>query len=163
MRVQVQKVLGLAVASTFGLIAFAQETDTLFATAAAQGDIYEITSSELALERAASEEVRTFAQDMIADHTATTEQLTPIAGEIGVTPPTKTTAAAQLDIAYLETLEGAAFDTAYMEGQLVSHEAAVAAFEIAFKTAQNEALRAFATENLPIVTEHLQMVQGMMP
>ncbi len=163
MKVQARKILGLVVASTFALVAFAQETDTLFATAAAQGDIYEITSSELALERAASEEVRTFAQDMIADHTATTEQLTPIAEELGVTPPTETTAAAQLDIAYLETLEGAAFDTAYMEGQLVSHESAVAAFEIASKTAQNEALRAFATENLPIIREHLEMVQGMMP
>ena len=162
MKVQTQKVFGLVIASMFGLVAFAQETDTLFATAAAQGDIYEITSSELALERATSDAIRTFAQDMIADHTATTEQLVPIAEELGVTPPTETTAAFQLDIAYLETLEGAAFDTAYMEGQLVSHQAAVAAFEIGSQTAQNEDLRAFATENLPIIQEHLQMVQGMM-
>ena len=78
-------------------------------------------------------------------------------------PPTETTAAAQLDIAYLGTLEGAAFDAAYMEQQQVSHEAAVAAFEIASETAQNEDLRAFATENLPIIQEHLTMVQQMLP
>lgn len=161
MKVQVRKVLGLVGASVFGLVAFAQETDTLFPVAAAQSDLYEITSSELALERAASEAVRTYAQTMINHHTMTTEQLTPIAEELGLTPPTETTAAAQLDIAYLETLEGAAFDTAYMEQQQVSHEAAVAAFEIASETAQNEDLRAFATENLPIIEEHLTMVQEM--
>lgn len=154
------KVLGLTVVAALG-VAAAQETDALFATAAAQSDLYEIGSSELALERATSEEVRTFAQDMIDDHTATTAQLTPIAEELGVTPPTETTAAAQLDIAYLETLEGAAFDAAYLAGQRVSHEGAVAAFEIASETAQNEALRAFVTENLPVIQEHLTMVQEM--
>ena len=105
MRLQAHKVLGLVVALMFAFVAFAQEVDTLFATAAAQDDIYEITSSELALERAGSEEVRTFAQTMIDAHTATTEQLTPIATELGVTPPTETMAAAQLNIARLETLE----------------------------------------------------------
>ena len=105
MRPQARKVLALVIALTFGLVAFAQEVDTLFATAAARDDIYEITSLELALERAASEEVRTFAQAMIDAHTATTEQLTPIATELGVRPPTETMAAAQLNIARLETLE----------------------------------------------------------
>ena len=90
---------------------------------------------------------------MIDDHT-TTEQLTPIAEALGLTSPTRTTAAAQLDIAYLETLEGEAFDAAYMAQQLLSHEAAVAAFEIAVETAQNKDLRAFATANLPIIREH---------
>lgn len=158
----VRKILGLVVVATLGVVS-AQETDTLFPVAAAQGDLYEITSSELALERASSEEVRTYAQTMIDHHTMTTEQLTPIAGELGVTPPDETTAAAQLDIAYLETLEGAAFDTAYMEQQRVSHETAVAAFKIASETAQNAALKAFATENLPIIQGHLTMVQEMLP
>lgn len=162
MRVQAHKVLGLVVALMFVFVAFAQETDTLFTTAAAQDDIYEITSSELALERAASEEVRTFAQTMIDAHTATTKQLTPIATELGVTPPTETMPAAQLNIAYLETLEGAAFDTEYMKQQVVSHEMAVGVYEIASKTAQNEALKEFATATLPIIREHLQMAQGMM-
>ena len=146
-----RKVFSLVGASVFGLVAFPQETDTLFPVAAAQSDLYEITSSELALERAVSEEVRTYAQTMIGHHTMTTKQLTPIAEELGLTLPTETTAAAKLDVAYLETLEGAAFDTAYMEQQMVSHQAAVAAFEIASKTAQNEALQAFAMENLPII------------
>lgn len=155
MKVRAGRVLALVFGLTVGLAASAQETDTLFATAAAQSDLYEIASSELALARASSEEVRAFAQRMIDDHTATTEQLTPIAEELGVTPPTETTAAAQLDIAYLETLEGEAFDTAYMEQQRLSHEAAVAAFEIAAETAQNEALKAFAAENLPIIQAHM--------
>ena len=124
-KVRTGRVLALVFGLTVGLAASAQETDVLFATATAQSDLYEIASSELALTRASSEEVRAFARRMIDDHTATTERLTPIAEELGVTPPTETTAAAQLDITYLETLEGEAFGTAYMEQQRLSHEAAV--------------------------------------
>ena len=46
-----------------------------FAEAAAVGDLYEVESSRLATTKASSPEVRRFAEMMIADPTATTEQL----------------------------------------------------------------------------------------
>ncbi len=129
--------------------------DQKFMMMAATGGMAEVEMARLALEKSSSDAVKQYARKMIDDHTATTEQLTPIAEALGVTPPAETTAAAQLDIAYLETLEGEAFDTAYMAQQRLSHEAAVAAFEIAAETAQDEALRAFATKNLPVIQAHM--------
>ena len=144
---------------SFAQVGFAQGTDPLFATAAAQSDLYEITSSKLALERSDSQAVQAFAQKMIHDHSETTAHLKPIAKAMGLTPPKQTAAVARLNIDYLTTLQGDAFDTAYLEQQTVSHEAAVGAFEIASKTAQNGELKAFAQKYLPVIQMHLKMAQ----
>ena len=157
---RIGKFAALLVVVMFGFVAFAQ-TDPLFAAAAAQSDIYEITASQLALEQSDNSAVKAFAQKMIADHNETTAHLKPIAKAMGVTPPAKTNAAAQLEINYLKTLSGGAFDSAYIEQQVVSHEAAVGAFQIATKTAQNAELKAFAKKYLPVIQGHLKMAQQL--
>jgi putative membrane protein len=119
-------------------------------------------SSELALERAESQEVQDFAQQMIDAHTATTEQLTPIAEALEVAPPSEPNAMQQLMIAHLGTLEGAAFDTTYLEHQVLAHEAAVASYVTASDLVQDQALQDFVAQNLPAIQEHLQMAQQMM-
>ena len=154
------KLAALLVMVAFGFVAFAQ-TDPLFAATAAQSDIYEITASQVALDHTGNQAVKAFAQKMIHDHSETTAQLKPIAEAMGVTPPTKTNAAARLDIAYLRTLNGNAFDSEYIKQQMVSHEAAVGAFQIASKTAQNDDLKAFATKYLPVIQEHLKMARQL--
>jgi putative membrane protein len=165
----VRRILGLTALLALVVTALGQEAqgdaqaaDRLFITTAAQGDIYEIGSSRLAMQRAESQEVKDFAQRMIDDHTKTTQQLTPIAEELGVTPPSETTAMNQLMLAHLETLEGSAFETAYLEQQVLAHEAAVSAFTIASDAVQNQALKTFVSQNLPVLQEHLQMAQELM-
>jgi putative membrane protein len=138
------------------------DADALFITTAAQGDLYEITSSQLALEQGESQAVKDFAQMMIDDHTATTEQLTAIAGELGVTPPAEPNPMQQFMLVYLQGLQGAEFDTAYLRQQVVSHSAAVEAFTtVATGGVQNESLVNFASQNLPVIEEHLSMAQSM--
>ena len=139
----------------------AQTPDELFLTAAAQGDIYEINSSQLAVERATSNEIRDFAQRMIDDHTTTTEQLTSLAEQMGITPLTTASAMHLFMIDYLSGLQDEAFDRAYLRQQLLVHQAAVNLFEMATETAQDEAVRNFATETLPILQEHLQAAQEL--
>ena len=154
------KLAALLVMVAFGFVAFAQ-TDPLFAATAAQSDIYEITASQVALDQTENQTVRAFAQKMIHDHSETTAQLKPIAKAMGVTPPARTNAAARLEIAYLRTLNGDAFDNEYVKQQRVSHEAAVGAFQIASKTAQNSDLKAFAQKFLPVIQEHLEMARQL--
>ena len=159
--VQLKRLAPLMVAASFGLIAFAQQTDPLFAAAAAQSDIYEISAAKVALGHTNSQAVKAFAQKMIQDHTETTSQLKPIAKAMGVTPPTKTDAAARLELSYLRTLNGGAFDSEYAKEQVVSHQAAVGAFKIAAKTAQNSELKSFAQKYLPVIQGHLKMAQQL--
>lgn len=166
---KVRKVLGMVAVLALVFTALGQEpivsnqtADELFITAAAQVDVYEIGSSRLAVERAESQEVRDFAQRLIDDHTNTTQQLIAIAEELGVTPETETTAMNQLMLNHLQTLEGAAFEHAYLEQQVLAHEAAVGTFTIASDAVEDQALRDFVAENLPSLQEHLQMAQQMM-
>mgnify|MGYP002779123410 CR=1 FL=1 len=172
-----QKIVALLGFMMLAMVSFAQDTtqttqampatsgmdaDSPFAMTAAQGDLFEITSSQLALEQAESQEIKDFAQMMIDAHTATTEQLTPIAGELGVTPPTEMNPMQQFMVAHLQTLQGANFDSAYMRHQVTAHAAAVDAFTTATMGAvQNQTLVDFATQNLPIIQEHLTMAQEM--
>jgi putative membrane protein len=138
------------------------DADSLFVMTAAQGDLFEVTSSQLALERAESQEVKDFAQRMIDEHTATTEQLTPIASELGVTPPTELNPMQQFMVAHLQTLQGADFESAYMRHQVTAHAAAVDVYTTATMGAvQNQALVDFADQTLPVIQEHLTMAQDM--
>lgn len=159
------KVIGLTTLLGLTLGAFAQETqavDELFITAATEGNLYEIQSSELALERASSEDVRSYAQMIVEDHTRLAEAMAQVASELGVTLPTELGAAQQLMIAHLSSSEGAAFDQAYLMQQVMSHQMEISLFEIAVQDAQNAQLTAFAQENLPILQAHLQAAHGLM-
>ena len=159
------KVIGLTTLLGLTLGAFAQEAqavDELFVTAATEGNLYEIQSSELALESASSEDVQSYAQMMVEDHTRLGEAMTQVATELGVTPPTEPGAAQQLMLAQLSGLEGAAFDQAYLMQQVMSHQMEISLFEIAVQDAQNEQLTAFAQENLPSLQAHLQAAQSLM-
>lgn len=121
------KVVGLTALLALTLGAFAQEAqavDELFVSAAMKGNLYEIQSSELALESASSEDVRSYAQMMVEDHTRLGEAVAQVASELGVTPPTEPGAAQQLMLAHLSGLEGAAFDQAYLMQQVMSHQGA---------------------------------------
>lgn len=166
---QVHKVLGVVAVLTFALSAFAQQAeesaqaaDPLFVQSAAQSNIYEIGASRLAVESAQSQEVKDFAQKIIDDHTKSTAQLIQVTQDLGIRPTADNTDAQQLMLNYLGTLEGAEFETAYLEQQVVAHEAAVGLFEIALATVQEQQLKAFAKQTLPVLEEHLQMAQELM-
>lgn len=143
----------------------AQQMETLdaaFVAAASSGDMYEINSSQLAQERASNEDVLAFAQRMIEDHTRTSEQLTSLAAEANLTLPMALGPIHQFMLAHLTGLEGDAFERAYIEQQVLAHQTAVNLFQAEAEAGQNEALRTFASENLPILQDHLQAVMALM-
>ena len=89
-----------------------------FVTKAAASDLYEIQSSQLALQKAQNTDVRQFAQMMIDHHTQTTQQVTAAAQADGLTPPVPQLEPHQAQmIAELQPLSGAAFDGAYVRQQ----------------------------------------------
>lgn len=60
---------------------------------------------------------------------------------------------------YLATLSGSEFDVAYLQQQIVAHEEAVGLFTIASALVQDQELKAFTTETLPVLQSHLEMAQ----
>jgi putative membrane protein len=126
-----------------------------FVAEAASSDLFEIRSSEIALERAESAEVREFAQEMINDHTAVSKRLGVIAEQEGIQVPTVPEGAPADLLATVEAADGPTFDVTYAQAQVAGHEAAVALYSSYAETGDNEALRSFASENLPTLQQHL--------
>jgi len=134
-----------------------------FMMMAAMSDMFEIQSSQLALEEAQSDEVKEFAQMMITDHTANTQKLMQIveAGGGSMEPPKELDGRHEAMLEKLQGASGESFDAAYIDAQVMAHQEAVALMSSYAENGDNESLKEFASEALPVVQSHLEMVQKM--
>lgn len=132
-----------------------------FADMAASSNMFEIQSSELALETSENEEVIAFAEQMVADHTMAGENMMAAAQEDGVTPADAMNEQHQAQYDELAAADAAAFDQDYIQAQVTAHEEAVALFEGFSTEGEESALRDFATETLPTLQMHLEHIQTM--
>ncbi|MBO3461360.1 MAG: DUF4142 domain-containing protein [Aetokthonos hydrillicola CCALA 1050] len=133
--------------------------DKEFMTKAAQSDNTEIQISKLALQKSQDKTVRNFAQEMIRDHTNSSNQLKQIAERKGFTLPKGVGADNQALVTGLKNTSGSQFNRAYMQGQIQAHTKTEAEYQKYIKQGQDPDLQAFANKISPIVAEHLQMAQ----
>ena len=136
-------------------------SDVDFINQAAQSDLTEIQTSQLALEKSQNKSVRNFAQLMIKHHTASSEKLAAIAKAKGVTLPTKLDSDNQALLDKLQSLSGNSFDQAYMKAQTLAHQKTLAQYQNYLNTGLDNDLRVFANEITPVVAEHLEMAEKM--
>jgi len=117
-------VVGCAVANAQS----AKPNDAQIAHIAYTADTIDIKAAQLALEKSKNKEVRTFAEDMVRDHTAVNEQALALVKKLNVTPEDNDTSKALLKQAAekeasLKELKGAAFDKAYAQNEIAYHKA----------------------------------------
>jgi putative membrane protein len=150
-------VLAISVFVLNGFVAEAMKQDSFYIRAA-QSDMLEIMSSNLALQKSQNEEVRRFAQMMIDDHTRTSNELKTLAASKNVTLPTTMSNKQQSAMDKLNrAAAGADFDREYMKMQVKAHEDAVKLFQRqANEDEADEAdAKAFAAKTLPALQTHL--------
>ncbi len=102
--------------------------DEKFVHSAAISGAFEIRSSELALNKAESAEVKDFAQMMVRDHGKANRELMTLAKEMGAELPKALDNKHSQAIQKLGGLSGPAFDRMYIQAQLDAHNEAVALF-----------------------------------
>jgi putative membrane protein len=154
-------VLGAGILILAGGQAMAQlsPADKTFATNAAAGGMAEVTLGRLATQKAGSQQVRQFGQQMVTDHTQANQELQAIAKQQNLTLPTKPDSASTAMEQRLQARSGTAFDSAYTQDMVQDHQKDVAEFEREANTGQDPALKAFAQKYLPVLQRHLQMAQ----
>ena len=134
-----------------------------FVNAAAASDKFEIESSKLAATAASSAAVKSFAQQMITAHTASTEKLKSALS--GVTPPVTPddtlTPEQQATLDSLKGLQGTAFDSAYASAQADAHQKTLATLNAYAASGDNDQLKTFANGLIPIVTAHLNLAKSL--
>lgn len=132
-----------------------------FVDLAGVSNLFEIESSNVALEKAQSEDLRAFAQQMIDDHTAAGERMMTAADEAGVTVPTALDAEHQQKLDQLNEASAEEFDQLYATMQVEAHEQAVMLFEGFAESGEEETLAAFAQETLPTLQEHYDHISSV--
>ncbi|WP_246677074.1 MULTISPECIES: DUF4142 domain-containing protein [unclassified Mesorhizobium] len=151
---------GIATVVLFTFPAIAAENAQNFVDKAAVGGMFEVESSKLAVDKAKDQKVKDFAQKMITDHGAANAKLQSIAGEQKLTVPSDLDAAHKSDLDKLRnTSDG--FDAPYVQMQRSAHADAVNLFQSYAKDGDNASLKAFATETLPTLKMHQQMVDKL--
>ena len=136
------------------------QQDRKFMMEAAQGGMLEVEASRMALERASSQQVKEFAQQLLKDHTDANEKLMQIAQDKGVKLPKELDAKHKQQLSKLGKLKGDEFDRMYMqELGHKDHKKDIQAFEKQARQGKDAELRTFAEETLPVLQKHLSMAQ----
>ena len=128
---------------------------------AAHSDQFEIRTSQLALEKTSNPEVKEYAQKMIQEHTESTQQLTRLASQRGVTLPGTPNSFQQAVIDQLTPLTGTQFDRAYLAAQTNGHMLTVAVFQTEVGQGKDQDIQNFASQLLPTIAGHYQMASQM--
>lgn len=133
-----------------------------FVDKAAISDMFEIQSSQLAVQKS-SGETRDFAQQMITDHQMTTDQLTQLvkSGQVEATLPQQMDQTHQDMLNDLKSLEGDAFTQKYQSLQIEAHRKAVDLFGSYAQNGDNQSLSSWAGETRPKLETHLQKAQAL--
>jgi len=133
-----------------------------FVTLSGSGDMFEIESSKLALAKA-DPTTKSFAQQMIADHQKTSEELKALLSTKvnSVKAPTALSDDHQEMLDKLKGLEGEDFTKQYRSDQEEVHEDAVDLFKRYGEGGENADLRAWANATRPALEHHLEMAKKL--
>jgi len=151
----------LAIAPLRALAQDASSDDKMFIKNAMEADLAEIQLSQIVVEKSVNADVKQFAQQMIDGHTKLDEQVKPIAQKMNIAPPTELNAKHKSTKAKLEAETGAELDRNYVDAMLHAHEDAVSNFQKEASIGKDAELKQAVNQAVPIVTEHLQMVQKL--
>lgn len=135
--------------------------DQEFVTQAGQSDQFEIQTSQLALQRAKSPEVKKYAQQMINEHKNSSQQLRKISQQKGYKLPTTVGEANKALLTQLTNAAGTNFDQAYMQAQVTAHSKTLANYQNYINNGKDPELKAFASKTASVVDSHLKMAQSM--
>ncbi len=120
----------------------------------------DIDAGKLAVSRASNEKVKAFAQLMITDHSGVNKSATDLVTRLKVTPqPSSTSKALQAggdkNLAHLKTLEGPAFDQAYINHEYAYHQQVIDALDkTLIPGAANDELKALLIKVRPAFVAH---------
>lgn len=141
--------------------AAASAMDQAYVQNAAASDMFEIQSSQLALERGVSPAVKTYAQMMIDEHGKSSNELKTAAQGAGIAVPATLPADKQAKIDALRGLSGEAFDRQYLADQRTGHQETLAKVNEYIAAAQPGPLKDHASRLTGVVQKHLGSLENL--
>jgi putative membrane protein len=133
-----------------------------FVKEVAISDMFEIQSSQLAQNKGNAEE-KSFASQMITDHTKTSTELKGLvsSGKVQAELPSALDSSHKSKLDKLGSESGKDFSSDYNSDQVSAHKDAVSLFERYAKGGDNADLKNWAGKTLPTLKHHLEMAQDL--
>lgn len=150
-------------ATGLGTAAVGSVSSASFVRDAAMGDMYEIESAKMALDRSKSAEVKKMAQMIFDDHTTSSDKLKGLVatGQVKETLPTELDERRKGLLDNLKGSGGTDFDGRYIKQQVAAHHEVFTLMN-GYKTLGGDpGLKAFAAEVEPKIQMHLDMAQKL--
>jgi putative membrane protein len=138
-----------------GAPAGAGMTDQQFVDFAAQTDMLEANLGQFAQQNAARQDIKDYAQMLVTDHTNDYNQLASVATKNSLTVPKGLDPEHEKMAAALEKLKDGAFEMRYIQEMISGHTKAIAKFKWESENGTNADLKAYATQDLPVLQKHL--------
>ncbi len=134
-----------------------------YVTAAGESDKFEIMEGQLAETMATNPKLKSFGQKMVSDHTKSTREVLMAAKASGLPKmPAPVLRPDQQDmVAQLKMASGPAFDQLFVQQQTQSHQQALLVQQNYAEHGTAPALKTAAKKIVPVVKEHLSMLQGL--
>ena len=136
--------------------------DRTFVMQAGQLSMMEVELGRLAVQRGSSAGVKQYGQEMVEEHTRANQELMQLAMQKKVELPTEMSTQNKALMERLSGLSGTSFDAAYKQAMIESHNQAIALFQAQSQQGQDPELKAWATQKLPNLQAHLEMVNQML-
>jgi putative membrane protein len=145
----------------------AKPTDPQIAHIAYTAGVIDIEAAKQAQSKTTNKEVRAFADNMVADHSAVNQQALDLVKKLNVTPEDNDTSKALSkqaaeERAKLAKLSGAAFDKAYVANEVAYHKTVDSALEkTLIPSATNPELKTLLQTGLKIFEGHEQHAEHL--
>lgn len=167
--VALASIIALSTSSVFAAEAVPAKgpTDPQIASIVVTANTVDIDAGKLAKSTSKNAEVKKFAETMITDHSAVNKSAVDLVTKLKVTPEDNATSASlkkggDANLATLKTLKGNAFDKAYVDNEVVYHQAVLDALDkTLIPSAQNAELKALLVKVRPAFVAHLEHAKHM--
>jgi putative membrane protein len=136
-------------------------TDRTFLQNAAQGNLAEIQTGQLAATQGSSDSVKMFGQLLVSDHRAAQNSLDSIATAQSIDLPDSADANGQAMYNALQGLSGASFDSAFIRMQVAAHDTAISMYQTYASAGSFTGLKNYANRILPILQQHASFIDSL--
>lgn len=138
-----------------------QMKDKMFVRKAAEGGLAEVQLGKLAVEKGASDDVKSFGQKMVDDHTQLNKEMSQVADSIGAMLPKKMGKADQAEYEKLNGLSGDEFDKEYIAYMMKDHHEDLREFRVAASSTVDSNVKNVADNGARVIRAHMVMVDKM--
>ena len=136
----------------------AMDFDRLFTLRAFQGNLAEVMTGQMALDKSKNADVKMLSQMLIRDHGQANSELQTIMRAKGLPIPSTPGAMNQATADFLRRTKGKNFDMQFMAAQVEAHENTIMMYQQALAQSQDPQVRGYVTKYLPGIVGHTQMI-----